>query len=125
MTLSADQQNITKPVLRRLTRQEAPSVVAAWRSSGLSATAYGATIGVSAQNIYQWASDLRKEAKRRDARDADSSRSALQRVSLRHADPAVDPVAGITIVLDAPPRVLVGTGVDEASLRCVLRALSL
>ena len=122
MTTPTENENITKPTLRRLTREEAPGVIDAWRSSGLSATAYGATIAVSGQNIYQWASDFRKDKKRQVVNEHDG---ALQRVQLSESISFVATAAPIRIIMETPPRVLVSADVNEAHLRSVLRALSL
>ena len=127
MTISPENENITKPTLRRLTREEAPAVIDAWRSSGLSAAAFGATIDVSGQNIYQWASDFRKAAKRELEQDA--SPDALQRVCVKHAHGqdelrGVKSSTAIMIIMELPPRIMVSSDADEATLRCVLRALS-
>jgi hypothetical protein len=122
MTTPTENENITKPTLRRLTREEAPGVIDAWRSSGLSAAAFGATIDISGQNIYQWASDFRKE-KRRQA--ANENNGTLQRVQLAESVSLVATAAPISIIMETPPRVLVSADVDEMHLRSVLRALSL
>ncbi len=123
MTTITENENITKPTLRRLTRAEAPAVIEAWRSSGLSATAYGATIGVSGQNIYQWTSDFRKEHKRQTANEHNGV--LLQRVQLAESVSFVETAAPISIVMETPPRILISADVNESHLRSVLRALSL
>ncbi len=122
MTTPTENENITKPTLRRLTREEAPGAIDAWRSSGQSATAYGATIGVSGQNIYQWASDFRKDKKRQNSNEQTES---LQRVQLAESVSLVETAAPISIIMETPPRVLISADVNEAHLRSVLRALSL
>lgn len=84
-----------------------------------------ADIGVSAQNIYQWASDFRKEKKRTHA-DENNGAGTLQRIHVADQDePATMSSSCIHIIMETPPRVLVSSGADEAQLRSVLRALSL
>jgi hypothetical protein len=80
-----------------------------WRSSGLSATRYCATHGISLQSLRRWRLEV-------------DAVPALARKFVRVELARATPVGGLTVEVGAA-RVRVENGFDAALLRSVVRAL--
>lgn len=96
---------------RMANRAEWEKRIAEWRASGLTAAQYCEPRGITPTNLYLWSSKLR--------RTSDSPpRIAMARVETR--PPSMN---ALTIEVGRA-RIVVPQGTDEATLSCVLRALS-
>ncbi len=122
MTISENTATSSEPPLRRLTREEARVVVAQWRKSGLTAQMFAPSVQVSAQTIYQWASDFRKEKRR--IKKKQRPEPALQRIQIpTSVESTTTPDCALTIVLTTPPRIELQDTVPESLIRAAVQAV--
>lgn len=119
----------TAPRGRRWSQRDGERMLAALRSSGLSAARFAARHGLTAQRVYWWHHRLRDSAPTSRVKDVRASRPTLVPVHIVHdapevtasADDARNAVVEIAVGNNAVVRV--HQGFDEQLLRRVLQTL--